>query len=205
MCATRPGTARRAEPELPYGVDSAVVLAGYATMPGKWHPVWQDALCLLATSEDRSGSRTKGRGPSRKNAAGCSISVGDVRHELASLLLSTARCTASSPLWTIGLVHYLVLAHHGKLRVQYAGRTTPTTRRCWGSRRAETTSVPPLLGEPAGKLIVDLDQFSLGGERSFTRTVLALRDAYGPFVLAYLETLVRIADWRASGRKGLAS
>ena len=27
---------------------------------------------------------------------------------------------------------------------------------------------------------------------------LALRDQYGPFVLAYLETLVRISDWRAS-------
>ena len=25
-----------------------------------------------------------------------------------------------------------------------------------------------------------------------------MRDRYGPFVLAYLETLVRIADWRAS-------
>jgi CRISPR-associated endonuclease/helicase Cas3 len=25
-----------------------------------------------------------------------------------------------------------------------------------------------------------------------------LRERYGPFVLAYLETLVRMADWRAS-------
>jgi hypothetical protein len=30
-----------------------------------------------------------------------------------------------------------------------------------------------------------------------------LRDSYGPFILAYLETVVRIADWRASGGKDL--
>ena len=48
--------------------------------------------------------------------------------------------------------------------------------------------IPPLLGQPAAELTVDLDQFQLGGDRSWTRTVLGLRDRYGPFVLAYLET-----------------
>jgi hypothetical protein len=32
--------------------------------------------------------------------------------------------------------------------------------------------------------------------------VRGLLDRYGPFVLAYLETVVRIADWR-SGRREL--
>jgi CRISPR-associated endonuclease/helicase Cas3 len=45
---------------------------------------------------------------------------------------------------------------------------------------------------------VSLDQFEPGGDRSWTRTALGLRDRYGPFVLAYLETIVRMADWRAS-------
>ncbi len=30
-----------------------------------------------------------------------------------------------------------------------------------------------------------------------------LLDHYGPFVLAYLESLVRISDWRASGGREL--
>jgi CRISPR-associated endonuclease/helicase Cas3 len=38
-----------------------------------------------------------------------------------------------------------------------------------------------------------------GGTRSWVALSCALRDAHGPFVLAYLEALVRIADWRASG------
>jgi hypothetical protein len=60
-----------------------------------------------------------------------------------------------------------------------------------------------MLGQPATALTVDLSQFGPGGEHSWTSTALGLRDKYGPFVLAYLETLVRVADWRASGGKDL--
>ena len=61
-----------------------------------------------------------------------------------------------------------------------------------------TAAIPAMLGQPAAGLTVDLDQFTDGSGSSWTRTVLALLDRYGPFVLAYLETVVRIADWRAS-------
>jgi CRISPR-associated endonuclease/helicase Cas3 len=73
-----------------------------------------------------------------------------------------------------------------------------------GLEQGTTWSVPPLFGQHAAELTVDLDQFALGGERSWTRTALALRDQYGPFVLAYLETIVRIADWRASAGQEVA-
>src|SRR5262249_29427157 len=60
------------------------------------------------------------------------------------------------------------------------------------------TDIPPVLGQPASQLIESLEQFRLGGDGAWTQTALALRDRYGPFILAYLETIVRVADWRAS-------
>ena len=60
-----------------------------------------------------------------------------------------------------------------------------------------------MLGQPATTLTVDLDQFLLDGDHSWTQTVQGLLDHYGPFVLAYLESLVRISDWRASGGREL--
>jgi CRISPR-associated endonuclease/helicase Cas3 len=62
-----------------------------------------------------------------------------------------------------------------------------------------------MLGQAATTLTVDLDQFEPGGDRFWTHIVLGLRERYGPFVLAYLEALVRIADWRASGQRNLAT
>jgi CRISPR-associated endonuclease/helicase Cas3 len=64
-----------------------------------------------------------------------------------------------------------------------------------------TWPIPPVLGRDAAELTVDLAQFS----GAWTTTVLGLLSRYGPFSLAYLETLVRIADWRASGRNELAT
>ena len=60
-----------------------------------------------------------------------------------------------------------------------------------------------MLGQPATTLTVDLDQFLLDGDSPWTQTVHGLLDRYGPFVLAYLEALVRISDWRASGGREL--
>lgn len=128
--------------------------------------------------------------------------AGDVRfrHELASLLM------LDGPLQGLldavadpDLARYLVLAHHGKLRVQVRGPDDTEPGVLLGLEQDATQSVQPLLGQPGGELTVDLGQFRLGGDRSWTRTALELRDRYGPFVLAYLETVVRVADWRASG------
>jgi hypothetical protein len=60
-----------------------------------------------------------------------------------------------------------------------------------------------MLGRPATTLTVDLAQFELGGDRSCTQTVLGLCGRYGPFVLAYVEAVIRISDWRASGARDL--
>ncbi|HEX4288825.1 MAG TPA: hypothetical protein VH021_07915, partial [Trebonia sp.] len=152
------------------------------------------------------------------------------RHELASLLLidgPLAALLAESP--DPNLTKYLILAHHGKLRVHVRERhnpaaptpatgPTPTAAPTVpggsaeghppdniirGLRQGATTAVPALLGQPATTLTVDLDQFHPNGDSPWTRTVAGLRDRYGPFILAYLEALVRISDWRASGGREL--
>jgi CRISPR-associated endonuclease/helicase Cas3 len=195
-------------PALPEGTAEAVVRAAYGHDAGKCHDAWQRALCDLAPEREREQwyaerpwAKSAERGQLRypRDRAG-------FRHELVSLLL------LDGPLRGLvdgtaepDLVRYLVLAHHGKLRIQVRGQDTAELdeKALLGLRAGELVGWPGLLGQPAGSVTVDLDQFAFGGDRSWTRTALRLRDRYGPFVLAYLETLVRIADWRASAQKEL--
>ncbi|MEU8263219.1 CRISPR-associated helicase Cas3' [Micromonospora sp. NPDC048999] len=188
------------QPLLPAAAQEAVVTAGYAHDAGKCHDAWQDALCVLAPPEERERIEA-GRPWAKSNGNGRLIFSrgGSFRHELVSLLLLDGPLRAlldgtGDP----DLVRYLVLAHHGKLRLQVRGPDDTDPETLLGLKRGETVRMPDLLGQPAGEVTVDLDLFNLGGHRSWTRTALGLRDRYGPFVLAYLETLVRIADWRAS-------
>jgi CRISPR-associated endonuclease/helicase Cas3 len=190
--------------DLPAALAEAVVTAAYVHDVGKSHPMWQDALCRLATEDERA--RIEAGRPWAKSASPEDLRFeGGVkfRHELASLLL------LDGPLRPLldgveepDLVRYLVLAHHGKLRVEVRGIDDVDEEVLLGLKRGAEVPVPPLLGQPAGTLVIDLEQFTPGSDRSWTRTVLRLRDRFGPFVLAYLETLVRMADWRASEAPG---
>ena len=81
------------------------------------------------------------------------------------------------------------------------GRTSDDVIR--GLRQGATTAIPAMLGQPATTLTVDLDQFRRDDDRSWTQIAQSLRGRYGPFVLAYLEAVVRVSDWRASGGREL--
>jgi CRISPR-associated endonuclease/helicase Cas3 len=178
----------------------SVVCAAYLHDVGKAHPTWQDALCAIAAEADRERVQA-GRPWAKSGTEGRLVFAGDVtfRHELASLLLVDGPLRALVDAGAdLNLVRYLVLAHHGRLRLRVEEPDAPAL---FGLTDGEAWPIPRVLGVAEGELTVDLAPFS----GPWTTTVLSLLERYGPFVLAYMETLVRIADWRSSGRNELAS
>jgi CRISPR-associated endonuclease/helicase Cas3 len=112
------------------------------------------------------------------------------------------------------LLAYLVCAHHGKIRLawhacpadQQAADERPRIR---GIRDGDT--LPPLVLTAADRTLHELPETLLDlapataglnprTGAGWTERVLSLLDHYGPFALAWLETLLRAADQRASRR-----
>ena len=139
------------------------------------------------------------------------------RHELASAL-GVLQPETPIPVQDRDrdLVAYLIAAHHGKVRLSIrslpgewpAPDSARLARGIWDNDRLPQT----FLGlEPDGELFapsvtLSLEPMELGlgeappfvGLPSWTERALALRDSIGPFRLAFLETLLRAADERAS-------
>ncbi|MCA1951449.1 MAG: CRISPR-associated helicase Cas3' [Hyphomicrobiales bacterium] len=126
------------------------------------------------------------------------------RHELASALAWLQNGPQSE---THDLVAYLIAAHHGKVRMGL--RALPDergpddadkrfARGVWDGDRLPAFSVDAL-SIPDTTLALDVMELGGGATgRSWATRTLELLERYGPFRLAFLEALVRIADWRAS-------
>jgi CRISPR-associated endonuclease/helicase Cas3 len=179
----------------------AVVTAALLHDVGKAAKPWGDALLALAEESIREGLTDP---PYAKSAAGSGrLRVAGrpgFRHELVSALILSQHAAVPVPF----LVRYLVAAHHGRIRVQGRDATATSRGTLFGLHEGEELELYPVpallagLGE-SDTVTVDLAELSLGGESSWTRSALRLLEEHGPFVLAYLELLVRVADWRSSG------
>ena len=200
-------------PRIPPDAARATIVAAHLHDAGKAHPVWQDALCALA-EESEAAAIAAGRPWAKSGKNGRLEFAGGAgfRHELASLLLldgPLAVLLAASP--DPDLTRYLVLAHHGLLRVQVRDSVAspvaaddmapPLT--AFGLAHGAQAPIPAIFGRPASTLVTDLAQFGPDGGGIWQQTVLRLLARYGPVTLAYLETIVRVADWRASGGNDL--
>lgn len=165
---------------------------------GKAHPAFQAMLVGRLSEDDPKRSA----GPWAKSDHGGRMAAerAHFRHELVSALIALREGREF-------LLAYLVAAHHGKVRLAIRPRPTEPLPDD-GSRRAlgvlEGDPVPAVsLGDgvevPGGS--VSLAAMELGrsadGE-SWTEQAANLLGEWGPFRLAFLETLVRVADWRAS-------
>ena len=125
------------------------------------------------------------------------------RHELASALAYLAGRDWKQE---ANLPAYLIAAHHGKVRMRL--RALPNEKRAEGGRLfargvwdGDKLPRTDLGGTIVPETVLDLDLMQLGESRlgpSWSARCQALLRQYGPFRLAFLEALLRIADWRAS-------
>lgn len=176
----------------------AAQLAGRYHDLGKAHPTFDTSLRKASGDPGGDGpwAKSPGRGPLRHDPP-------HFRHELVSALLTLDQATGlldgvDEP----DLVTYLVLAHHGKVRLSVRGRPEEPRDRVLGVTEDRTTMAATL---PDGSVIrprtLSLAPTRMGAD-SLTARALRLRDRadLGPFRLAFLEAVVRAADWVASAR-----
>jgi CRISPR-associated endonuclease/helicase Cas3 len=128
------------------------------------------------------------------------------RHEVASMLSWLAQHHGESD---ADLIAYLILSHHGKVRMSL--RAMPTEEADKGVRRfargiweGDVLPAFDFDGEHSATITLKLALMEIGeGAQgpSWTERSLKLLEEQGPFRLAWLETLVRVADWRASAKE----
>lgn len=167
---------------------------------GKAHPAFQQMLLSRVPQEDplhQGGPWAKSDGrPTARNQRR------HFRHELVSALVWLQEGGDD-------LGAYLVAAHHGKLRMRLRARPTerpdpqaPDRAFALGVYEGDVlpaTALSDTVIVPAQPL--SLSRMALGdtgGQPSWSALTLSLLRQWGPFKLAYLEMLLRIADWRGT-------
>ncbi len=188
-------------PGLHDGAREAVVHAAYLHDLGKAHPAFQGMLRSAASPDEQppeglmaksNGDRGRYDDPTRRF----------FRHEVASALALTGdwRSLISS-LAEPELTAYLVCSHHGKARLGIRSMPDEEPGLVLGVLDGDELPVVPPITDDLGPARLSLGPTSLGGSDSWLQLTTGLRDRcdLGPFRLGFLEALVRLADWQASG------
>jgi CRISPR-associated endonuclease/helicase Cas3 len=121
------------------------------------------------------------------------------RHELASALalLQNENISMNDK----KLAAYLVGSHHGKVRQSIRSLPDETEPNDFDIKFArgvwDGDVIPSVEGILDSNITLDLSPMEMG-EGSWLEMSLDLLDEYGPFKLAYLESIIRISDWVVS-------
>jgi len=184
--------------QLPQDKAEAIVTAAFWHDVGKAHAIFQETLKSVWSEDAPQRLRLWA-----KSAATARHKRRYFRHELASMLAWLAHGERSP---THDLIAYLIVAHHGKVRMNL--RAMPDEPEAPDGKRYargihEGDKLPPVNidGTILPETTLRLDVMELGvGEMgpSWTHRTQKLLAEHGPFLLAWYETLVRIADWCAS-------
>ncbi|NGZ28524.1 MAG: CRISPR-associated helicase Cas3', partial [Magnetococcales bacterium] len=172
---------------------------------GKGHPVMQNTFTHCLEEGDPRKNQLWG-----KSSCGGKHQRPHFRHEVASMLLWLAH-GGKKVAEVADLVAYMILAHHGKVRMSLRalpGEQEPFppagafARGVWQGDQlpeiflGDSTTIPPTTLSLA---IMALGEGQDGP--SWTARCQRLLQNHGPFRLAWLETLVRVADWRGSSQE----
>ena len=206
------GAARKLCESLAIADALAVIRAARWHDVGKAHEAFQS---MLKNAHERGSSQPLGEGLWAKSGGNYKgrvvYQVADerqsrrhFRHELASALAWLAQHDGEPD---ADLIAYLIAAHHGKVRLSLRAlpkETEPPDLRLFARGVWDGDLLPQVKFEdgetlPATALHLDLMRLGEGPQGpSWTTRTQRLLKTYGPFRLAWLEALVRIADWRAT-------
>lgn len=197
------------------GLDGALgdsTIAATLADAARWHDRGKahDAFQAMLVSALPEGDARRKAGPWAKSdgSRGTRNIRRFFRHELASALAWIAEGKSN-------LGAFIIAAHHGKVRLSLRARPREEpppdamSRRfahgVWDGDMLPESDLGGGVAVPEQVLSLTCMDVGVTEGESWADRMVALLEEFGPFRLAYLEMLLRVADWRASARVGAAA